>query len=213
VSFISIIEKVKDIISSEIGDRRVHDKDVAHVLMLDETRLSKLKKADKIPYKELSLFAAKRKISINWLLFDQEPKLLEEETEKFARVRYLSGIRASAGGGAQNYEVHQNYIEVPLVLLHRAGIYFTKNIEAVTVFGDSMSPLIQSDGVAFIDRQKPFAQGSVCVVSSSEGCMLKRVYLQDGYVRLVSENKEYPDILLFDEEVRIEGVVVARGRL
>lgn len=206
----AILEKIKDIISTEIVDRKVFDKDVAHVLSLDETKLSKLKAKDKIPYEELALFAAKRKISINWLLFDQEPKMLEEETEKYARVKYFSRITAGAGGGTLNEHTLSEFIEIPSSML----LYVKpQSVEAINVCGDSMSPTIDDGTIIFLDKSKPFIQGGVYVVSTVDGCLVKRVYMEKGYVKLCSDNKAYPDVLLFDEEVRVEGLVVGAGKL
>ena len=87
-------------LSQELGDRKVYDKDVAEALGINQLTLATMKNRAKIPYKEVLEFCAKRKISINWLLFDQIVDSLHAETEKFAQVRYFRDIYASAGGGA-----------------------------------------------------------------------------------------------------------------
>ena len=94
-----IIDKIKDILSNELDNKRVFDKDVAAALNLSKQSLSILKKKNSIPYEEIAKFCAIRKISINWVLFDQVPKSLEEQTNKYSRIKYFNEINASAGGG------------------------------------------------------------------------------------------------------------------
>ena len=99
---LTVLNRVKDILSQELGDRKVFDKDVAEALGINQLTLATMKNRAKIPYKEILEFCAKRKISINWLLFDQVVESLQAETDKFARVHYFRDIYASAGGGALN---------------------------------------------------------------------------------------------------------------
>ena len=82
----NIIDKLKDILSNEMPNKKVFDKDVAAALNLSKESLSMMKKNKSIPYEQIAKFCAIRKISINWVLFDQMPKSLEIETEKYAKV-------------------------------------------------------------------------------------------------------------------------------
>ena len=61
-----IIEKLKDILSSEYPSRKIFDKDVASALVMSKESLSHLKKKNGVPYEQIAKFCAKRKISINW---------------------------------------------------------------------------------------------------------------------------------------------------
>lgn len=51
-----IIEKIKDILSNELNNKRVFDKDVAAALNLSKQSLSILKKKNSIPYEEIAKF-------------------------------------------------------------------------------------------------------------------------------------------------------------
>ena len=104
-----IIEKLKDILSSEQSNRKIFDKDVAIALGMSKESLSHLKKKNGVPYEQIAKFCAKRKISINWILFEQLPKSLEEETEKYTRIKHFTKINASAGGGSFNYDEDFEY--------------------------------------------------------------------------------------------------------
>lgn len=68
-----IIEKIKDILSNE-QDSKVLDKDVAAALWLSKDSLSHMKRKNSIPYEQIAKFCAQRKISINWVLYNQLPK-------------------------------------------------------------------------------------------------------------------------------------------
>ncbi len=78
-----IIERIKDIIAHETGDRKVLDKDVAEALGITPEHLCMLKLRKRVPLEIIARFCAKRHICINWMLFDQHPRSLCENTEKF----------------------------------------------------------------------------------------------------------------------------------
>ena len=99
-----IIEKLKDVISETKLVGKVFDKDVATALNIPQATFATMKKRNSIPYEEILEFCALKKISVNWLFFDQAVDMLKAETEKFFQVRYFSDIRASAGGGAEIFD-------------------------------------------------------------------------------------------------------------
>ncbi|AZV46307.1 phage repressor protein [Nautilia sp. PV-1] len=201
MEFDKIIEKIKDIISQEVGEKKVLNKDVAKALGISPEHLSVLKKRNKIPFEELAYFCAKRKISLNWLLFDQEIETIRGETEKFSKIRYFKDINASAGGGAINFD--ENY---EILYIDRKII--DKNLDAVNVIGDSMEPTIKDGSIIFIDRNDNNIQnGGIFVVSTPAGVFVKRINLRsDGKIELISDNKLYPNETV--EEAEIIGKVV-----
>jgi SOS-response transcriptional repressor LexA len=201
VRFDKIIEKIKDILSLEIGDRKVLNKDVAKALGITPENLSVLKKRNKIPFEELAYFCAKRKISLNWMLFDQQIENIAKETEKFSKIRYFRDINASAGGGAVNF--NENY-----EILYIDRNIIDKNLDAINVVGDSMEPTIKDGSIIFIDRNDTNIQnGGIFAVSTTAGIFVKRINLKsDGGIVLISDNKLYPDETV--EEAEIIGKVV-----
>ncbi|GAB6074685.1 S24 family peptidase [Nautilia lithotrophica] len=201
MEFDKIIEKIKDILSLEIGNRKVLNKDVAKALGITPEHLSMLKKRNKIPFEELAYFCAKRKISLNWMLFDQQIENIAKETEKFAKIRYFKDINASAGGGAINFE--ENY-----EILYIDKKIIDKDLDAINVIGDSMEPTIKDGSIIFIDRtDKNIQNGGIFVISTPAGVFVKRVNLRsDGKVELISDNKIYPSEIV--EEAEIVGKVI-----
>ena len=204
MNFKAVIQKIKDVISKEIGERRVLNKDVASALDLTPENFSTLKNRDKLPLQEILYFCAKRKISINWLLFDQNISSLENETDKFMKIRYFRDISASAGGGAYNDDEDFEYIFVD------REVFGVKNIEAINVIGDSMEPLISEGSIVFVDRDdKSISKNGIFVVTSPYGLFVKRLNLKtNGHLELISENSVYPVEEIGVEEVQVVGRVV-----
>ena len=203
MNFEEIIEKIKDILSNEIGEKKVLNKDVAKALGITPENLSVLKKRNKIPFEEIAYFCAKRKISINWLLFNQQSEEIFRQTEKFSTIRYFKDINASAGGGAINFD--ENY---EIIYLDKKII--DKNLDAINVIGDSMEPTIKDGSVIFIDRNDTnIINGGIFVISTPAGVFVKRVRLKsNGKIELISDNKAYLPETISGNEIKIIGKVV-----
>ena len=71
--FKEIIEKLKDILSKELGNVIIKDKDIAKALDIDYNVFRKNKQYNKITYFQIMQFLAKRNISINYFFFNQLP--------------------------------------------------------------------------------------------------------------------------------------------
>ncbi len=215
-SFNEIIEKVKDIISNEVKSGKVFDKDVAAELGISQATFATMKKRGAIPYKELMEFCARRKISINWLFFDQPANMLLEETEKFFQVRYFSNVRASAGGGAEGFGEDYEIINIDRRLFKEIFKDIPKEelenkvIEAIRVDGESMEPTLKNGSIVFVDRtKKHISKDGIFVVSTPGGLFIKRLNRKvDGSIELISDNRLYSPEVLSPEEVRIVGKVI-----
>ncbi len=206
-----ILPKIKDILSKEVGNRKVFDKDVADALGINHLTFATMKSRGKIPYEEILNFCAKRKISINWLFYDQATRSLEEETEKYANVRYFGDIYASAGGGAFNYEEAPDTIMLdPHMVQRLGGERELKNIDSINVLGDSMEPTFKDGDIIFINRtMNDVRKGGVFVVSTPIGLFVKRLFLRsDGTLDLISDNPQYGVESVPMENVEVIGKVV-----
>lgn len=89
-----VVEEIKNIISLDIEqkegkNRKVKDKDVAKYLSVDPLNLASAKFRGKILFKEIAEFCAKKKISINTLLFNQSVESLESNTNKYFMSKYF----------------------------------------------------------------------------------------------------------------------------
>ena len=213
LTFDEVNNRLKDILSTELGEKRVYDKDVAKALDIDPAYFAVLKKRGRIPLEAVVTFCAKRSVSINWLLFNQMPKSLEENTEKFATVRYFKEINASAGGGALNEDEKPEKLYIDENIVHMlGGRQHLKWIDAINVIGDSMEPLICDGATIFVDRSvTEIGGGGIFVVCTLAGTFVKRLIKRgDGKVELLSINSLYPSETLSIDEIRVIGRVVGK---
>ena len=205
-----IIEKLKDVISESMPGKKVFDKDVAHILNIPQSTFATMKKRNSIPYEEILEFCALRKISVNWLFFDQAVDMLKEETEKFFHVRYFSDIRASAGGGAEVFDENYETITIDEKVMHNMVGLGNTDLEAINVDGESMEPTLKDGSIVFVDRtQTNINKEGIFIASTTAGLFIKRIRQRaDGMVELISDNKNYSPEVLAPDEVSIVGKVV-----
>src|SRR5665648_196355 len=147
-----IIEKLKDIISESSIGKKVFDKDVATALNIPQATFATMKKRNSIPYEEILEFCALKKISVNWLFFDQAVDMLKAETDKFFQVRYFADIRASAGGGAEVFSENFESIALDEKIMYSMVGRGNTELEAIRVEGESMEPTLLNGSIVFVDR-------------------------------------------------------------
>lgn len=109
--------------------------------------------------------------------------------------------KMSAGIGASVYD-DRNYDTV----------YFDEELAhdfASWVSGDSMEPKYQNGSVALIRETGFDYDGAVYAVVCNNQTYIKRVYREEGGLRLVSINPKYKDIFIsYDEDPRVVGIIV-----
>ena len=205
-----IINKLKDILSTDNKDKKIFDKDVAESLDLSQANFATMKNRGKIPYTNILNFCAKRRISINWLLYNQNPNSLIDSTDKYW-IKYYPSVSVSAGGGAYEDEDSYESLELPEYFLTiLGGKDNLKNIEAINVVGDSMEPTLNSNNIIFVDKTKnDLNKDGVYAFTTNYGLFVKRVQKRvDGQLDIISDNKDYPLQVLKKDEINILGKVV-----
>ena len=206
-----IIEKLKDIISQDGKQGKVFDKDVASALDLSQVNFATMKNRGKIPFSNILDFCAKKKISINWLLYNQNPGSLVDSTDKYW-IRYYPEINVSAGGGAYDSDDAYESLEVPPYFINMlGGKENLKNIDAINVVGDSMEPTLNSDNIIFVDKtKKDVARDGIYAFTTTHGLFVKRIQRRvDGKLDVISDNRDYPIQILEKNEVFVVGKVVS----
>jgi hypothetical protein len=180
-----IIERLKDVLSCDGKNGKVFDKDVANALGLSQVNFATMKNRNKIPFASVLDFCALKKISINWLLYNQNPNSLLDATDKYW-IRYYPSIQML--GGKNNL----------------------KNIEAINVIGDSMEPTLNSDNIIFLDiSKKDFSKEGIYAFTTTHGLFVKRIQRRvDGKLDIISDNKEYPVQVVAKHDISIVGKVV-----
>lgn len=206
-----IIEKLKDILSADGKNGKVFDKDVADALSLNQANFATMKNRGKVPFSNILDFCALKKISINWLLYNQNPGSLVDSTDKYW-IKYFPDVSVSAGGGAYENEDSYERLEVPPYFINMLGGEGNlKNIDAINVIGDSMEPTLNSDNIIFIDKTKTtnFRDG-IYAFTTTHGLFVKRIQIRvDGQLDVISDNKDYPLQILKKDELKVLGKVVS----
>lgn len=87
------LDKLKDILSQELGNKKRYDKDIAVALELNYNNFRKAKSRGTVPYYEIMSFLAKGNISINWFFFNQLPETLIELTSNYIIINYQEDFK------------------------------------------------------------------------------------------------------------------------
>ena len=207
-----VIDNLKDVLSLELGNKRVFDKDVAHALGLSRESFSHLKRRNSVPYEAIVFFCAKRAISINWILFDQLPKSLEEKTERFARIKYFKELHTSAGGGAWNEEEGFEYLNVYYEHLNSFSQIKEEYLHAINVIGDSMEPTLKDKEIVVCDVNcQEIIHGHIYIINTpNSGLLIKRLAYEEQTLCILSDNPLYPTqrLSLHQQEIQILGMVL-----
>lgn len=204
-----VIEKIKDVISNDKGSK-IFDKDVAGVLGIPQATFATMKKRNSIPFQELLEFCAIKKISANWLFFDQAVDMLKAETDKFFQIKYFADIRASAGGGAEVFGEDYEMLDMDKNIIYNMVGRGNTKLDAINVDGESMEPTLSNGSIVFIDREQTnINKDGIFIASTTAGLFIKRIRQRaDGMVELISDNKSYSPEVLAPDEVCIVGKVV-----
>lgn len=206
-----IIEKLRDVLSSEKDKGRIFDKDIANALDISSVNFATMKKRNSIPFASILDFCALKKISINWMLYGQDPSSLIDSTDKYW-VKYYPTISVSAGGGAYDSEDNYEKLDVPDFFVNLIGGHENiKNVEAINVTGDSMEPTLNNGNIIFIDKtKKDVSKDGIYAFVNDNGLFVKRIQKRiDGGLDVISDNKEYPMQMARKDEINILGKVIS----
>lgn len=207
LSMKEIIEKLKDIVSQELGNIHVKDKDIASVLDIKYDTFRKIKQHNRVPFWEIMQFLAKRSLSINYFFFNQLPEALVEPTSKYIILKYHSSVTGSAGFGMMNYELEPEPLVVDKQMLDYIDSSY-KYTEIIRASGNSMLPVIQEDSLIFVDTSvKNINNKNFYIIKANEELYIKQIVLVNDVYHARSLNKQYPDKKL--EEFIVVGRVKA----
>jgi len=205
-----ILEKTKDIISQEIGNKKLFNKDVAEALGIKYDNFRKQKARGTIPYPEIMSFLAQRKISINWFFFNQLPESLIEPTSNHIILKYQKSIHASSGAGAINYHLDTTSLVIDKQLLDHIETNYSYT-EIIKNVGDSNEPDIPDNSLLFIDVNDTYINSkSIYLINTPEGLYIKRIRISKDKHYMKSINSIYDDIELTEYKVigRVKGVLI-----
>ena len=152
---------------------------------------------------ETTYFESEYEIVNKYLQLNEinQKKLLTMANELYVSQLYKYQVHAKLSAGLGNF-YYENY--------EFDTVYFDKDIShdiASWIDGDSMEPKYHSGDVALIKKTGYDFDGLVYAVVYNEETYIKKVFLEENTVRLVSINDNYKDIIAPIEEVNIVGVV------
>lgn len=80
---------------------------------------------------------------------------------------------------------------------------------AFEVRGDSMEPVFENGEIVFVKKTQDIHNGQIIAVQINEEAYIKKVYITNDHMRLVSLNKDYEDIIATEQDdIRIVGKVL-----
>lgn len=134
-------------------------------------------------------------------------ELLKEQKSNVVDMRKWKDVyiqsKVSAGRGI--VDLDQQHKE----LISYDGYVPSKYDLAFQVEGDSMEPMFRDGEVIFVEHQEEVRNGQLGVVTINDEAYIKKIYLEDDCLRLVSLNKEYDDIIADGEDtIKVVGKVI-----
>ena len=206
-----MIEKLKDVLSKQVDDGKIYDKDVATALEISQANFATMKTRNKIPFGSVLDFCALKKISINWLLYGQDPSSLIDSTDKYW-IRYYPGIAMSAGGGGSMEAEDYEKLDIPDYFVKMmGGKDMVKIIEAINVTGESMEPTLNDGDIIFVDISKNcYAKDGIYAICTDDGLLVKRIQKRaDGMYDIISDNNVFQNQTINKSELTIYGKVIS----
>lgn len=125
---------------------------------------------------------------------------IQEETEWY-EVKFYGSV--SAGTGLYLDDEHVETISFSSNMVPKGTDFCLK------VNGDSMESAFHDGDYVFIKRETDFRNGTIGAVIVNGEAYLKKIYITDDSIRLVSLNKKYKDIIVSeDDTLKYVGTVV-----
>ena len=152
---------------------------------------------------ETTYFESEYEIVNKYLQLNEinQKKLLTMANELYVSQLYKYQVHAKLSAGLGNFYYEDYEFDT---------VYFDKDISydiASWIDGNSMEPKYHSGDVALIKKTGYDFDGLDYAVVYNEETYIKKVFLEENTVRLVSINDNYKDIIAPIEEVNIVGVV------
>ena len=133
--------------------------------------------------------------------------LLKEQNSNIVDMRKWKDvyIQSKVSAGCGIVDLDQQHKE----LISYDGYVPPKYDLAFQVEGNSMEPMFRDGEVIFVEHQEEVRNGQLGVVTINDEAYIKKIYLEDDCLRLVSLNKEYDDIIANDEDtIKVVGRVI-----
>lgn len=207
-----VIKKIRD----EIGD--MNQQEIADFLGFEAKRIKNLEAdaVQKFRDDEIEKIVQKTGLSRSFILTGQDIAISDDKNT--VSVNYYSDIYAAAGHGALNGDSKPEIMTVSRSFLSNMfGLSSFIGIDIIHVVGDSMEPFIPNGETILLQRTHEARNNQIVIARINDELYVKRL-LRDPlgrWVKLISDNQQYPDIDLNHEEMKhleIIGIVYGRYR-
>ena len=204
-----VLERLAYVVESAIG-KIPYDKDIAKELGLSPANYSNMKKKKKLPLEAIIGYCALKRVSINWLLYEQSSEMLADSSGEVLKIPFLSNVVASAGGGAFNDDERTTYLSLDPAYVRLLGITENDTIDAITVTGESMYPTLKEGSIILIDKKKTkVTEGGIFVVNAGGNLFIKRLSITPkGELNMISDNPTIPVQTVSLDETFVIGKVI-----
>ena len=176
------------------------------------------------PVKVIAKIARLANVSMEYIVYGEDKgyggSAPQKPVSDTVALDFYEDIYASAGYGAENSDTRPTPMTLGRAFLEKVlGITCFKKLDIIKVTGDSMLPLIQDGEYIIVERETDARNGDTVIANINRELYIKRLYKEpfSEWVRLESENKEYPPIEINTPErlecLKIIGVVRSKIKL
>lgn len=180
-------------------------KDLADKLGVSQSSIDSWRSRGAVPEKNLLKTSQMCGVSIDWLETGEELKTQDasEHQSGTVIVNYFEDVYASAGYGNINHELQSSKMEFDKNFLENIlNIKKFEKLDIIRVVGDSMLPAIRDGEYIIVEREGEARSGDTVIANVDGELYVKRLHKLpfSKYLRLESENSEYPPIALDTDE-------------
>ena len=143
-------------------------------------------------------------------------KTSPDDSDPKISINYYKNVTASAGYGISVVENAPQKLELSEALLSGAKIQSYKNLDLISVAGDSMLPYFENGDKVLIERECVAKNGDTIIANIEGNLYIKRLEKDpfNKWIRLISNNSEYGSITLEGQEVeKINIIGIVRAKL
>ncbi len=195
------------------GDHIVSQKDLAHILGVDNSAISQAKKRNSVPRVWIATLSEKLGLNTEWIKTGTGEKYIQEMDDNETIFEAIPKVKArlSAGGGSFDVEPDiEGYYSFQKEWLRKKGN--PKSMVLMDICGNSMEPELKDGDTVLVDRSKnEILAGAIYAIGIDDTVMVKRIEKLPDKLVLISENTGYSTTYLQGEEinsVRILGKVI-----
>jgi len=203
MSLKNIQRRIEDILQ-EGRSETMKGKDVAEAIGLTSAQLSTHRRRGSIPFKKISEFCAKNKLSINWVIFGQSMREIKKDERELIKLTLLDGEGPHLP--KRKISVDPRYAKE----IDMSG----GNIEAIKMYGEAMKPTLKDGSIVLFDKTKTDIRGGNIFVMEASGLFFVRRLTEThtGGINVISENPLMEPHEIQKEDATILGRVVAIAR-